>query len=140
MKPLSAPSQTAMLAHAVAGLPNEACGLFAGPVGTSRVDVFYPMTNTANSSQIYELDGQEMLAAESEAEDVPPPPPEPARAPLRREERRERGSEDDVAAPAEGREGLDEPVAFCSEPRGASKRTCARVGTRTGSLLACVHA
>ena len=57
-----------MLAHAVAGLPNEACGLFAGPLGTTDVDVFYPMTNTANSSQIYELDGSEMLDAEAAAD------------------------------------------------------------------------
>jgi proteasome lid subunit RPN8/RPN11 len=57
-----------MLAHAVAGLPNEACGLFAGPVGTTSVDAFYPMANIAHSSQIYQLDAQEMLDVEAAAD------------------------------------------------------------------------
>jgi len=57
-----------MLAHAIGGLPNEACGLFAGPVGTTTVDTFYPMTNIAESSQIYQLDGPEMLDAEAAAD------------------------------------------------------------------------
>ena len=57
-----------MLAHAVAGLPNEACGLFAAPVGTTSVDSFHPMTNIAESSQIYQLDGHEMLEVEAAAD------------------------------------------------------------------------
>ena len=62
----------AMVAHAVRGLPHEACGLFtagAGPT-SDRTDVvgFHPMTNTARSSQIYTLDGQEMLDVETTAD------------------------------------------------------------------------
>ena len=57
-----------MMAHAIAGLPNEACGLFAGAVGSATVDAFYPMTNVAASSQIYELDGKELLDIESTAD------------------------------------------------------------------------
>lgn len=59
-----------MLAHAVAGLPNEACGLFAAPFGTGNVTAFYPMTNAAASESIYELDGAEHLAVEKRAEDA----------------------------------------------------------------------
>ncbi len=70
----------AMLAHAVAGLPHEACGLFAGaatatPAAASTaaaeaaaVEVFYPMVNAAASEIIYEFDGAEHLAVEQRAE------------------------------------------------------------------------
>ncbi len=58
----------AMLAHAVDGLPNEACGLFATDPGTGHVVRFFPMTNTATSSQIYRLDGREMMTVEAEAD------------------------------------------------------------------------
>ena len=60
----------AMVAHAIRGFPNEACGLFAGPPGTTSVDTFYPMRNAAASSQIYQLDGTEMLAVERQADDA----------------------------------------------------------------------
>ena len=39
-----------------------------GPLGTTTVDTFYPLTNVARSSQIYQLDGQEMLDAEAAAD------------------------------------------------------------------------
>lgn len=58
-----------MLAHAIAGLPHEACGLFSGPPGTSDVTTFHPMANVAASSQIYRLDGAEMMAVERRADD-----------------------------------------------------------------------
>ncbi len=58
----------AMLAHAVDGLPNEACGLFAADPATGRIERFFPMQNTAASSQIYRLDGRELLAVEAEAD------------------------------------------------------------------------
>ncbi len=57
-----------MIAHAILGLPNEACGLFAGPPGGDDVERFFPMRNTAESSEIYVLDGQEQLDIESEAD------------------------------------------------------------------------
>jgi proteasome lid subunit RPN8/RPN11 len=59
-----------MLAHALDGLPDEACGLFATDPATSHVSRFYPMTNTAASSQLYRLDGREMMAVEAAADDA----------------------------------------------------------------------
>ena len=59
-----------ILAHAVAGLPNEACGLFAAASEAADVAAFYPMTNAAASDRIYEFDGAEHLAAENRAEDA----------------------------------------------------------------------
>jgi proteasome lid subunit RPN8/RPN11 len=61
-------AHVAMLAHAVRGLPDEACGLFAVAPGTTRVERFFAMTNAAQSSQIYRLDGKEFLAVEAEAD------------------------------------------------------------------------
>lgn len=58
-----------MLGHAIGGLPNEACGLFAGAFGGDSAQRFYPMRNVAKSSRIYELDGQEMMAVEREADE-----------------------------------------------------------------------
>ena len=58
-----------MLGHAIAGLPNEACGLFAGEFGGDRVERFFPMTNTASSSRIYQLDSAEIMSVERAADD-----------------------------------------------------------------------
>jgi len=58
-----------MLAHAYDGLPNEACGLFAGAFGSSHVESFHPMTNAAESQQIYTLDDQEYLDVESRTDE-----------------------------------------------------------------------
>jgi [CysO sulfur-carrier protein]-S-L-cysteine hydrolase len=57
-----------ILAHAIAGLPDEACGLVAARPGSPRIERFFPMTNTAASSQIYRLDGREFLAVEADAD------------------------------------------------------------------------
>ena len=57
-----------MLAHALAGLPNEACGLFAGQFAESLVQRFYPMTNSAASSRYYQLDPGEFIKVENDAE------------------------------------------------------------------------
>ena len=57
-----------MLAHAIRGLPLEACGLFAGdPAGL--VYKFYPCTNMAESSKLYTVNPSEMLKADRDAED-----------------------------------------------------------------------
>ena len=48
-----------MVAHAVAELPNEACGLLAGPEG--RFEHLFPMTNADHSSLTYRLDPLEHL-------------------------------------------------------------------------------
>ncbi|MCY3925704.1 MAG: M67 family metallopeptidase [bacterium] len=59
-----------ILAHAVAGLPNEACGLIAAEGEGGDAAAFYPMTNVAASESIYEFDGAEHLAVEKQAEEA----------------------------------------------------------------------
>lgn len=66
---ISAPLFDAMVAHAFAGLPNEACGLFAGRFGSSTVERFYPMRNAAQSRKVYRLDGVEMMTVERDADE-----------------------------------------------------------------------
>ena len=56
-----------MVEHAVAELPNEACGLLAGADG-SFVH-FYPMTNADHSPATYRLDPQEQIRVFDEIED-----------------------------------------------------------------------
>jgi proteasome lid subunit RPN8/RPN11 len=72
MLQITAGAFEAMLAHALDGLPDEACGLFAGPFSpdpdTARCTVFYGMRNAAASSQIYQLDGREMMDVEATAD------------------------------------------------------------------------
>ena len=70
MLEMSAGMHDAMVAHAVAGLPHEACGLFAGPAGSQRVERFFAMRNAAESRQIYVLDGLEMMAVERTADEA----------------------------------------------------------------------
>ncbi|NCG25250.1 MAG: peptidase [Actinobacteria bacterium] len=59
-----------IVSHAINGLPNEACGLFAGEHGGTAVTRFFPMLNAAESSTIYQLDGQEMMDVERTADDA----------------------------------------------------------------------
>ena len=49
----------AMVQHAIAELPNEACGLFAGANG--RVERFYPMANADHSPKTYQLEPNEQF-------------------------------------------------------------------------------
>jgi proteasome lid subunit RPN8/RPN11 len=62
-----------MIAHAFAGLPMEACGLFAGtpdPDGRGAVlHRFYPTENEAASSKVYTVPGKAFLRADRDAED-----------------------------------------------------------------------
>jgi proteasome lid subunit RPN8/RPN11 len=61
-----------MIAHAYAGLPMEACGLFAGtvdPDGAATVQRFYPTENEAASSKVYTVPGKAFLRADRDAED-----------------------------------------------------------------------
>lgn len=82
--------KSAMVAHSIAALPDEACGLMATSVMTTgaatagtagkssseresssehvRVDRFYPMSNAAESPHIYRLDSLEMIAVEKSAD------------------------------------------------------------------------
>ena len=56
-----------MIAHARAGLPNEACGVLAGANGhPQRV---FPMRNAEASPVVYRFDGNEQLRVFGEIED-----------------------------------------------------------------------
>jgi proteasome lid subunit RPN8/RPN11 len=57
-----------MVGHAYDGLPDEACGLLAGPPGTSRCTAFYPCRNAAESSKVYTIDPKDHLKADRDAE------------------------------------------------------------------------
>jgi len=57
-----------MVGHAYDGLPDEACGLFAGPPGTDRVTAFHPCPNAAASSRIYSIDGKDFLRIDRASE------------------------------------------------------------------------
>ena len=63
-----------MVAHALAGVPYEACGLFAGSVDDQAegpsVDRFFPMRNAAESRKIYRLDGHEHLDVENTVDEA----------------------------------------------------------------------
>ena len=56
-----------MIAHAREDLPNEACGLLAGPDG--RAEHVYRMRNADNSPMTYRLDSAEQLRVFNEIED-----------------------------------------------------------------------
>jgi len=58
-----------MVGLAYDGLPDEACGLLAGPPGSSRVTRFYPCRNAAESAKVYTIDPKDHLRADRDAED-----------------------------------------------------------------------
>lgn len=58
-----------MFAHAIAELPNEACGMFSTRSGVALVDYFHPMRNTKASPTVFALDGQQMLDLERSVEE-----------------------------------------------------------------------
>ena len=70
MLEMSAQLHHAMVDHAIAGLPHEACGLFAGLPGSDRVERFFGMRNAAESREIYVLDGLEMMDVERTADEA----------------------------------------------------------------------
>ena len=53
-----------MIRHAVAGLPNEACGLLGGPVGGDLVSAFVPTRNADASAKTYSIGADGFLAAD----------------------------------------------------------------------------
>lgn len=57
-----------MVAHAYDGLPDEACGLLAGPPGGDAITRFYPCRNAAASSRVYTVDPKDHLRADLDAE------------------------------------------------------------------------
>ena len=70
MVDLALGAHAAMVAQAYDGLPDEACGLLAGPQGAAAVTRFYPCRNVAASSRIYELDPGDHLRIDRAAEDA----------------------------------------------------------------------
>jgi len=59
----------AIVAHARADHPDEACGVVAGPVGSGRPERFIPMANAARSTTFYEFDSMDLLKLYREMED-----------------------------------------------------------------------
>lgn len=59
----------AMVAHARADHPDEACGVIAGPVGSDQPTRFIPMINAARSPTFYEFDSMDLLKLYREMDD-----------------------------------------------------------------------
>ena len=59
----------AMVAHARADHPDEACGVIAGPEGSDRPTRFIPMINAARSPTFYEFDSMDLLRLYREMDD-----------------------------------------------------------------------
>lgn len=51
----------AMIDHARADHPDEACGVIAGPIGSDTPTRFIPMPNAARSTTFYEFDSADLL-------------------------------------------------------------------------------
>ena len=66
---LSESTYLAVVGHSLDGLPDEACGLLAGPVGTGKVMVAYRCRNDAASARLYTVNSQDMLRADRDAQD-----------------------------------------------------------------------
>ncbi len=64
----------AIVAHARADHPDEACGVVAGPAGSDRPERFIPMVNAARSPTFYEFDSADLLRLyrEMDAKDEEP--------------------------------------------------------------------
>lgn len=64
----------AMVAHARADHPDEACGVLAGPDGSDRPERHIPMVNAERSPTFYRFDAHEQLQvwrAMDQADEVP---------------------------------------------------------------------
>ncbi|MEV0531360.1 M67 family metallopeptidase [Kitasatospora sp. NPDC050463] len=59
----------AIVAHARADHPDEACGVVAGPAGSGRPERFVPMLNAARSPTFYEFDSGDLLKLYREMDD-----------------------------------------------------------------------
>jgi proteasome lid subunit RPN8/RPN11 len=59
----------AIVAHARADHPDEACGVVAGPAGTDKPVRFIPMLNAARSPTFYEFDPMDLLKLYREMDD-----------------------------------------------------------------------
>ncbi|WP_019878166.1 Mov34/MPN/PAD-1 family protein [Sporichthya polymorpha] len=61
MLTIEASLREAIIAHARADHPDEACGVIAGPIGSDRPVRFIPMANAARSTTFYEFDSMDLL-------------------------------------------------------------------------------
>ena len=59
----------AVIAHARADHPDEACGVIAGPEGSDTPTRFIPMVNAARSPTFYEFDSRDLLALYRDMDD-----------------------------------------------------------------------
>jgi proteasome lid subunit RPN8/RPN11 len=59
----------AIVAHARADHPDEACGVVAGAFGSDRPQRFIPMVNAARSATFYEFDSMDLLRLYREMDD-----------------------------------------------------------------------
>ncbi|RAG84878.1 peptidase [Streptacidiphilus pinicola] len=59
----------AIVAHARADHPDEACGVIAGAAGSGRPERFIPMLNAARSPTFYEFDSGDLLKLYREMDD-----------------------------------------------------------------------
>jgi proteasome lid subunit RPN8/RPN11 len=59
----------AIVAHARADHPDEACGVVAGAAGSDRPERFIPMVNAARSPTFYEFDSADLLKLYREMDD-----------------------------------------------------------------------
>jgi [CysO sulfur-carrier protein]-S-L-cysteine hydrolase len=66
---LSGVLRDAIIAHARADHPDEACGVIAGPDGRDRPERFIPMTNAERSPTFYRFDSMEQLRVWREMDD-----------------------------------------------------------------------
>jgi len=66
---ISSGIRDAIVAHARAEHPREACGIVAGPAGSGRAERFIPMTNAEQSSTFYRMDTAEQLAVWRDMDD-----------------------------------------------------------------------
>lgn len=59
----------AMVAHARADHPDEACGVVAGPIGSDEPARVIPMINAARSPTFYEFDSADLLSLYRDMDD-----------------------------------------------------------------------
>ena len=64
---LSQPLYMEMVAHCLAGLPDEACGLLVGSYGGDEATHLFPTGNAAASAMVYEIDPKDMLRVDRAA-------------------------------------------------------------------------
>ena len=70
MLTLPGPLRAAIIAHARADHPDEACGVIAGPAGSDRPERFIPMLNAERSPTFYRFDSLEQLRVWREMDDA----------------------------------------------------------------------